>query len=40
MDQNCPVEYTLNMIDGKYKALILWHLSEKNTSLFGAQPPC
>ncbi len=25
--QNCPVETTLNLIGGKYKALILWHLS-------------
>lgn len=24
---NCPVEATLNLIGGKYKALILWHLS-------------
>ena len=26
--ENCPVEATLEMIGGKYKALILWHLSE------------
>ena len=26
---NCPVETTLELIGGKYKALILWHLSEK-----------
>ena len=25
---NCPVEVTLDLIGGKYKALILWHLSE------------
>lgn len=25
----CPVETTLNLIGGKYKALILWRLSEK-----------
>ncbi len=25
---NCPVETTLELIGGKYKALILWHLSE------------
>ena len=25
---NCTVEATLEMIGGKYKALILWHLSE------------
>ena len=24
----CPVEATLDLIGGKYKALILWHLSE------------
>ena len=27
--ENCPVATTLEMIGGKYKALILWHLSEK-----------
>lgn len=26
---NCPVETTLELIGGKYKALILWHLSGK-----------
>lgn len=26
--KNCPVETTLSLIGGKYKALILWHLSE------------
>jgi len=25
----CPVEATLELIGGKYKALILWHLSDK-----------
>lgn len=24
----CPVETTLNLIGGKYKALILWHLAK------------
>ncbi len=28
MKGNCPVEATLDLIGGKYKALILWHLSE------------
>ena len=28
-NDNCPVEATLEMIGGKYKALILWHLSGK-----------
>ena len=27
-NENCPVETTLELIGGKYKALILWHLSE------------
>ena len=26
---HCPVEETLELIGGKYKALILWHLSEQ-----------
>ena len=33
MSKNCPVEATLELIGGKYKALILWHLSE-NTLRF------
>lgn len=28
LTDRCPVETTLEMIGGKYKALILWHLSE------------
>ena len=26
--EHCPVEATLELIGGKYKALILWHLSD------------
>lgn len=26
-EHHCPVETTLDLIGGKYKALILWHLS-------------
>ena len=26
--ETCPVETTLDLIGGKYKALILWHLSD------------
>lgn len=29
MNDCCPVEATLDLIGGKYKALILWHLSDK-----------
>lgn len=28
LSNGCPVEATLDLIGGKYKALILWHLSE------------
>lgn len=28
LTDRCPVETTLEMIGGKYKALILWHLSD------------
>lgn len=28
LTERCPVETTLELIGGKYKALILWHLSE------------
>ena len=26
---NCPIEATISLIGGKYKALILWHLIDK-----------
>ena len=29
MTDRCPVAATLDLIGGKYKALILWHLSEQ-----------
>ena len=29
MTDCCPVEATLELIGGKYKALILWHLAER-----------
>lgn len=28
-NKDCPVSATLNLIGGKYKALLLWHLSNK-----------
>jgi len=31
---NCPVDATINLIGGKYKALILWHLTDR-TLRFG-----
>ena len=27
LNTNCPVSATLQLIGGKYKALLLWHLS-------------
>ena len=27
---HCPVSATLNLVGGKYKALILWHLAERS----------
>lgn len=27
-EERCPVEYTIEMIGGKYKPLIIWHLQE------------
>lgn len=27
-NENCPVEATLELIGGKYKSLILWHLAD------------
>ena len=30
----CPVETTLDLIGGKYKALILWHLAEKKLRFY------
>ncbi len=29
-NENCPVEATLELIGGKYKALILWHLAQED----------
>jgi len=34
IEYNCPVSATLELIGGKYKSLILWHLVEK-TLRFG-----
>lgn len=29
INKNCPVSTTIHLIGGKYKALILWHLTEQ-----------
>ena len=37
--ETCPVAATLELIGGKYKALILWHLAESKLRFSGALPP-
>lgn len=31
----CPVEYTINIIGGKWKTIILWHLSNEGVLRYG-----
>ena len=35
LTDRCPVETTLDLIGGKYKALILWHLSGRTLRFSG-----
>lgn len=32
---SCPIEYTLNLIAGKWKLVILWHLSQDKVMRYG-----
>lgn len=32
---NCPVEYTLSIIGGKWKPVILWHLASDGVKRYG-----
>lgn len=32
---NCPVEATIDVVGGKWKVLILWHIKENNVVRFG-----
>ncbi len=32
---NCPLEYTQNLIGGKWKPIILWYLSTKGVMRYG-----
>ena len=31
MKYNCPIQYTLDLIGGKWKLIILWHLASEDT---------
>lgn len=32
---SCPIEYTLGLISGKWKLVILWHLSQEKVMRYG-----
>lgn len=32
---SCPIEYTMNLIAGKWKLVILWHLSQEKVMRYG-----
>lgn len=32
---SCPIEYTMNLISGKWKLIILWHLSQEKVMRYG-----
>lgn len=34
-EYSCPVEYTLSIIGGKWKTVILWHLSNNEVLRYG-----
>lgn len=32
---SCPIEHTMNLISGKWKMIILWHLSQHDVMRYG-----
>lgn len=32
---SCPIKYTMNLIAGKWKLIILWHLSQEKVMRYG-----
>ena len=32
---SCPIEYTMDLISGKWKMIILWHLAQENVMRYG-----
>ncbi|WP_019849982.1 helix-turn-helix domain-containing protein [Desulfitobacterium sp. PCE1] len=35
VNYSCPIEYTMNLIAGKWKLVILWHLSQEKVMRYG-----
>lgn len=35
INRSCPIEYTLDLIAGKWKLIILWHLSQERVMRYG-----
>lgn len=35
LHSNCPIQYTLDMIGGKWKLVILWHLTNDKVMRYG-----
>lgn len=35
INKNCPVSATIRLIGGKYKALLLWHLTNQTLRFSG-----
>lgn len=34
-EYSCPIEYTMNMVAGKWKLIILWHLAQEKVMRYG-----
>lgn len=34
-EASCPIEQTMNLVSGKWKLIILWHLSEQGVMRYG-----
>lgn len=40
LECKCPIQYTLNLIGGKWKLVILWHLTKQNVMRYGEMKKC
>lgn len=34
-DISCPIEHTMNLVSGKWKLIILWHISQAGVMRYG-----